>query len=213
MSLLEKFQGYNDRVAMAFMESFDGEVARVESLKIKVTENLISKETKLSLTYEKYFKGGYLEPNDCAKFLKPAYKSIKWSKGVLQSCMEEEWNPLISALQRIVTCEGRYVIVFLYHIRLLLHFSDGREVNFPFFLRISFYKVVRGVQSTIKNLENSVCHHSLIKMLVVHELSRRKKSWEDFLWKVFYKKKTKSKADKDSLALVKEIGSRSRGSS
>lgn len=64
---------------------------------------------------------------------------------------------------------------------LLLHFSDGREVNFPFFIRRSLYKVARGVHSTTKNAETSLCHHSIINTLVFHELSRHKKSWESFL--------------------------------
>ena len=43
------------------------------------------------------------------------------------------------------TCKGRYVAIFLYHIRLLLHFSDRREIFFPFFIRRSLYKVVQGI--------------------------------------------------------------------
>lgn len=61
IGFLKKFQGYNDQAAMAFTQSFDGKLTEVGNLKIKVTKKLISKETRLPLTKERYFKGGPLE--------------------------------------------------------------------------------------------------------------------------------------------------------
>lgn len=80
----------------------------------------------------------------------------------------------------------RYVSYhFFYHVKMLLHFSEGREVNFHFFLHKILYKITKGVQSASKNLETGVCHHILIKMLVVAKLSKRRISWEDFLVEIF----------------------------
>jgi len=81
MGFLQKFQGYNDRVAMLFAQRYTGKIAKVRSLKIKVTKNLISKATILPLTGEKYFKGESPEWDNCAKFLKLVYKYINWLKG------------------------------------------------------------------------------------------------------------------------------------
>lgn len=92
---------------------------------------------------------------------------------------------LITALKISVTCEGRYFVVFLYHIRLLLHFTDGHEINFSFFLHQSLYTFSRGIQSASKKDETSIFYHSLIKILVVYELGQRKYTWEEFLAKNF----------------------------
>lgn len=82
---LRKFQGYNGRFALDFSQSFNGEVAEIGNFKFTVTEEYISKVTWLPLSHEKSFKRGSLDPMDCAKFLKPTYKSFDWSKRVLCS--------------------------------------------------------------------------------------------------------------------------------
>ena len=58
MPFLQKFQGYNDQVALAFAKSFDGEIAQVGNLSFKITEESISKATGLPADGEKFFKGG-----------------------------------------------------------------------------------------------------------------------------------------------------------
>lgn len=59
------------------------------------------------------------------------------------------------------------MIVFLYHVTIILHFTDGLEINFSFFLHQILYKVAKGLQSASKKAETSLCHHSLIKKVVV----------------------------------------------
>lgn len=74
-----------------------------------------------------------------------------------------------------------YDIIFLYHVRLLMHFTEDCSINIPHFLKLSLHNMVRGVQSKGKKSNNSLYHHSLIKILIVAKLSKRKKSLEDFL--------------------------------
>jgi hypothetical protein len=75
---------------------------------------------------------------------------------------------MITNLQQFVTCEGMYVVTFIYHLRLLLHFEGGLEIDFPYFLWMSLNKMVRGVKSTSKIEKTSIYHQGLIKMLVLH---------------------------------------------
>ena len=42
MTILWKFQGYNDQVAMAFAQSFNGEHAQINNLNFNVTEESVS---------------------------------------------------------------------------------------------------------------------------------------------------------------------------
>jgi hypothetical protein len=88
---------------------------------------------------------------------------------------------MITSLQRLVTCEGRYAVTFIYHIRLLLHFEGGPEIDFPYFLWMSLNKMVRGVKSLSKTEKTSIYHQGLIKMLVLHELRKQRISWKTLI--------------------------------
>jgi hypothetical protein len=85
---------------------------------------------------------------------------------------------MIANLQRFLTCEGRYAMNFIYHLRLLLHFEGGPEIDFPYFLWMSLNKMVRGVKSLSKTEKTIIYHQGLIKMLVLHELRKKRISWK-----------------------------------
>lgn len=159
---------------------------KVRNLKLKITEESISRATGLPSMGEPFFKGGKMNVSDCMNLHKPPYHTLSWSKGVLHSCLEEKWHPLVTILQRFITCEGRYAVALLYHIRLLLHFSRDRRINIPHFLWLSLHNMARGVQFESKNSETSIYHHSLIKIIIVTELSKRRRTWEDFLIENFH---------------------------
>ena len=57
VSFLEKFHGYNDRVAKEFAETYDGMMARLGEIEIQVTKSIIVEATDLLMEGEKYFKG------------------------------------------------------------------------------------------------------------------------------------------------------------
>jgi hypothetical protein len=92
---------------------------------------------------------------------------------------------MLISLQRFLTCEGRYVVTFLYHLKLLLHFEGGAQIDFPYFLWMSLNKMVRGVKSTSKKPKNSIHHHGLVKLLVVHGLRKQGNSWKQLLQQKF----------------------------
>lgn len=168
------------------------------NLHFKITEESTSKAIGLPSTGEPFFKGGQLDVSNYTKFLKSTYQTISWSKRVLQNCVEEKWHPLITILERFVTCEGRYAIFFLYHIQLLSHFIEDSQMNVPHFLRLSLHKMARGVQSEGNNPETAIYHHSLIKMIIVVELSKRRKSWKTSSLKNSLVKEHSSKANRGS---------------
>jgi hypothetical protein len=81
---------------------------------------------------------------------------------------------MLSSLQRFLTCEGRYVVTFIYHLRILLHFEGGPEIDFLYFLWMSLNKMVRGVKSLSKTEKASIYHQGLIKMLFIHEIRKKR---------------------------------------
>jgi hypothetical protein len=88
---------------------------------------------------------------------------------------------MITIIQRFITCEGRYAMTFIYHLRFLLHFEGGPEIDFRYFLWMSLNKMVRGVKSLSKTGKTSIYHQGHIKMLVLHELMKQRISWKSLI--------------------------------
>jgi len=63
-------------------------------------------------------------------------------------------------------------MVYQYHIKLLKHFTRTNPLNLPFYLLRSLGKMSDRVQSKSKQVDTSVFHSGLIKMLVLEELKK-----------------------------------------
>jgi hypothetical protein len=81
-------------------------------------------------------------------------------------------------VKQFVTCEGRYGLVFLYHLRLLMIFI-GYPLNMPFYFHRSLYKMSKKFKR--HKADNSLFHHGLIKLIVVYHLSLHGDSWKAFI--------------------------------
>jgi hypothetical protein len=77
-----------------------------------------------------------------------------------------------------VTCEGRYGLVFLYHLWLLMNFINY-PLNMPHYLLHSLYKMSKNFKC--EKDDSSIFHHCLIKLIIVHYLSLRGDCWQSFL--------------------------------
>jgi hypothetical protein len=88
---------------------------------------------------------------------------------------------MIRVIQRYFICEGRFNMVYEYHIILLLHFTGKEAMNLPFCLFRSIGKISNKVQAKSKQLDTSVFHSGLIKMLVMEEIKKTNIDWESFL--------------------------------
>ena len=47
INFFEKFNGHNEQVSMAFAETFNGEIARVGNLQIRLSEDILAQVTGL----------------------------------------------------------------------------------------------------------------------------------------------------------------------
>jgi hypothetical protein len=173
---LEKFKGHHEGISLVFMHTCDGENVQLGDVKLKITE-----ATGLPMARERYFKRVIVDKNLCQQFLKPEHHDPDWTKGVPQSYIKEKYLTMLISLQKFLTCEGRYVMTFIYHLNLLSHFEGGPQINFPHFLWMSLKKMARGLRSVSKKPETSLHHHGLIKLLVVHALKTQGGSWKQLL--------------------------------
>jgi hypothetical protein len=75
----------------------------------------------------------------------------------------------------------RFNTLYHYHIRLLLHFTSKVEMNIPYYLLRSISKISDRVQAKSKDVDSSLFHSGLIRMLVFEELGKKEISWEHFV--------------------------------
>jgi hypothetical protein len=187
MEFAERLQvGSHQATAEAFAKTFDGNKARIGSVEIKVDEAIIAAATGLPRTGLKWFKTTAPKDLDYRVYLKDGYKHKAWTKGMLVSYLDEEWQHLFKGIQLYVTAEGRYDKLMMYHFKLLDHFTGKTPINLPYFLHHSLTKVCSRIRAQPLSMKSTLCHLGLIKLILLHELKKLGRSWEHFLfWEGF----------------------------
>ena len=103
-----------------------------------------------------------------------------FKKGIPSSALKNKWRNMLLILQKIITCEGRFGTLYVYHIQLMMHFLD-EEINSPFFLLHSLKRMASNVQKRVQFLETTLYHHGLVKILIEHHLRKVGDNWDEFL--------------------------------
>jgi hypothetical protein len=131
---------YDANVTLAFTQGFDDQTAKIGDVAFEITEDSISSITGLPQTGERWFKNKPVRAIDYNVFLVDEHQSPEWSKGILRAWVREGFQNILIAIHNFVTCEGRYGVTLLYHMRFLLHFYGNQPLNLPFFLLKSLTK-------------------------------------------------------------------------
>jgi hypothetical protein len=150
-------------------------------MEFEVSEASIAAATGLPNTGERWFKSMTLNAAFSKDFLKPDYQTNNLSKGVPRSHLVEDFDKMLKIIQRYFTCEGRFNMLYQYHIRILLHFTGKYEMNIPLYLLRSMGKMSDRVQAKSKVVDTSVFRSGLIRILVLEELKKRNIPWERFI--------------------------------
>jgi hypothetical protein len=188
---LKKFNGYDDAITLQFALHFDGETAKVGGLEFRVTEEFIAEAIELPTTGQRWTKGQPVDKELCAQLLKPQYRNTRWTEGTSRAWLEPQWAQVLIILQRYLTCEGRYTIIFPCHARLLLHFT-GTLLNVPFFLLKSLKRMAEQVQR-VSEFRGSLFHFGLVKILITFALSKKQETWDLFAAKTLARAQSKAK--------------------
>ena len=105
-----------------------------------------------------------------------------WSKGVPQTWLIDPWRDITLFMHKSLICEGRYSIMFPYHIHLLYRLKEeNKKIDMPFFLLKILTMMEAIVQKNSPNLDRYIFHHSLVKLIVVEELRKINFDWDKFL--------------------------------
>jgi hypothetical protein len=105
--------------------------------------------------------------------------------------------------KRLITCEGCYCIVFLFHLRFMLHLAGIKRTILPFYFLRDLNKMDMRVQVNPKNPPHKSFHQGLITFLVKAELGKLQKIWDQFLIQSGYEKENHAFASQSHVNIVK----------
>jgi hypothetical protein len=174
---IRKFQGFNLRVAQEFSLSFDGCRENVGDVQLKVTEKFLIQATGLPTIGQKWFKNAKVEEAPWTLLFK-SWKITRYDRGMPISFLKSRWHDLLAVVKQFVTCEGRFGLVFLYHLRLIMSFM-GFPLNMPYYLLKSLYKM--GKRYKKQRSDSSLFHHDVIKIILIYQLDSQNDCWDSFI--------------------------------
>ena len=134
-------------VERKFELHFDGIKTKVGNLEFEVSEASIAATTEIPNTSGRWFKSMILNASFSKDFLKLDYQKDNLSKGLPRSHLVEGFDKMLKIIQRYFTCEGRFNMIYRYHIRILLHFTCKDAMNIPFYLLRSMGNMSDRVQA------------------------------------------------------------------
>jgi hypothetical protein len=177
LTFVQRFEGFNLVVAQQFAMTFDGCRAKVGDIQLEIDEEFISSATGLPATGQRWFKNSKVEEVPWP-LLFLSRKVTSCDRGMPISSLKPRWHDTLMVVKQFVTCEGRYGLVFLYHLRLLMNFM-GYSLNMPFYFQRSLYKMSKRFKK--EKADSSLFHYGLIKLIIVHYLSLHGDSWRAFI--------------------------------
>lgn len=133
---------------------------------MQVSEQSIAEAFNLPQEGEKWFKGKLIIGGDLNTFIRDEYRDPNWAKGILGNYLKNEWEETIKLVKIFLTCERRYIVVFLYYLKFLFHFAGMRTLNMPYFILKSLTKMAVRTQTHQEELEYTLYHQAIVKVLV-----------------------------------------------
>jgi hypothetical protein len=146
-------------------------------VQVEVTKEFLSQATGLPVSGQKWFKNAKVEEVPWT-LLFTSWKITSCDRGMPISFLKSRWHDLLTVVKQFVTCEGRFGLVFFYHLCLLMSFM-GFPFNMPYYLLRRLYKM--GKRYKKQRSESSLFHHGLIKLILIHQLESQNDCWDSFI--------------------------------
>ena len=110
----QRIEGYHSEVSYKLAQCLDKDMVSFDTLKFKMTRELLAESTGILDEGEYRFKKVPFT-FDAQRYLLPNVV-VDWGKGVPIQKFKPEWIEPIKILQSYITCEGRFAFVFKYHL-------------------------------------------------------------------------------------------------
>ena len=134
----------------------------------------------LPMDGEKWFKRISLKPSNFNHLLVSDHRDPDQRKGIPRIWVKQEFWDLIYLIQKYISCEGRFALVFLYHLRLFAHLVKEDRLSLPFYFLRSLTKMASNFKASGETADTYLFHQGLIKILIMHELQQLGRSWDHF---------------------------------
>lgn len=172
---------FHQQLTKQFILNFQNNQVTLVGVTFTISSAIISQATGIPIVGEKWFKQKNLHHSFYEPYLKTRFKNDK--KRIFPfSYPLDKYVPLMKIIMSYFTCEGRFSRLYSNHIRLPMHFTRVRMLNFPYYLFKSIDKMTYIAQKRdLAHQMHSIFHHSLIKMIVLHHLDQLGITWEAFI--------------------------------
>jgi hypothetical protein len=164
---------------MEFAQTFDGSQATVKRLNITVSEESSSQITGLSRQGERWYKNFRIAAKSWSPFLKEPSPLLDLRRGIHRDALSPQ-NEVVFFLQKFITCEGRFSVVYHYHVRILMHLIGCKPLNMPYYLHKSSTKMAESMRKK-KSPDTALYHKGFIMMILNAELERLGVPWSTFV--------------------------------
>jgi len=152
------FQGHVEQISMVFRQNFDGFEAIVWKLLMMVTEHSIARAYKFPIGGERWWKKENVVMEFVNQFLIPKKQNANLKNGITHIWVKKEWHISFLIIHKYITCEGRFSLVYLYHVKLLIHINGDYPLNLPYFLLKILSKMSKRVHSHPAIANDSLFH-------------------------------------------------------
>jgi len=162
--------GYHENLIGIFSLTLREDKITIVGTDFMFSLDSISQATCIPNHGENCFKGMNLELEEYKPYLKSQFKGAH-SHVFPFIYLLKRYAPLMKVFMKFFTCEGIFSRIYQYHIRLLMHFTTVKSLNLSNYLYRSLTKNSERVQLKGKGNYPSLFHHSLIKVIVLHQLT------------------------------------------
>jgi hypothetical protein len=187
--------------ARQFALTFDGYLAKVRDVQLQIDEQFLSLATGLPATGQRWSKNYKVEEVPWT-LLFQSCKIGSCDKGLPVTMLKQHWHELLMIIKQFITCEGWYRFFFLHHLRLLMVFM-GFELNMPYYLHRSMFKMSKKYKRS--QVDSSLFHYGLVKIIVVYHLGLHEDCWNDFLARNDFEDSNPPQVDKPMVSKDKTV--------
>ena len=121
LQYFEKIQGYNNSVTLDFAMNLEGDRYVVRDVPIDFSEKAIAEVTGLPRRGTRWFGKRKRVMQTEQLFARGGEVLQQRGHGIARISLPPPWDTTVLGIQKFLTCEGRYIVLFHYHFKLLSH--------------------------------------------------------------------------------------------
>jgi len=172
---------FHHELARQFVINMDNNVVCLAGVNFTLSRTIIAKATGISDVGEKWNKRQNISRHHYEPYIKAKYRG-KLSRVFPFRFLEDRYVPLMKLIIKYFTCDGSFSRLYAYHVIFLMHFTRVKMISIPYFIckNIERMRVIANRKPYPQQLNRNY-HFSVIKIIVLHQLTQFGMPWETFI--------------------------------